>query len=58
MMKLLPHLYSADDIRRMFPKIDAAPPIQNSDDWSPEADVEHEKQRKGARRAPAAGAET
>ena len=56
--KLLPHLYPAGEIRRMFPKIDAAPPIQNSDDWSPEAEVEHEKQRKGARRAPAAGAET
>ena len=54
---LLPHLYPADDIKKMFPRIEAAPPIENSDDWSPEAEVEQEKKRKGARQAPVVGAD-
>ena len=54
---LLPHMYPEETIRKMFPKIEAAPPVPNSDDWNPEVEVEHEKIRKGdAHRSPPAAA--
>ena len=54
---LLPHMYPEEIIRKMFPKIEAAPPVPNSDDWNPEVEVEHEKIRKGdAHRSPPAAA--
>ena len=30
----LPHQYSENEIRRMFPSLPAAPPCDNTDDWN------------------------
>ena len=39
---MLPHLHSDDDVRRMFPSIQAAQLQPNAEDWIPGADRDEE----------------
>ena len=45
-IRLLPHMHPTKDIERLFPTINAAPGINNDDDFSPNGD----RERKGTRK--------
>ena len=40
--KILPHMYCDEDIEKLFPKIEAAPEVANTEDWIPEMDASAE----------------
>ena len=40
--KVLPHMHCDEDIDKLFPKIEAAPEVANTDDWIPEMDASAE----------------
>ena len=48
---MLPHLYSSDEIERMFPQIQAAPVQPNAEDWIPSADRDHDSREHGGAQA-------
>jgi hypothetical protein len=48
---MLPHLYSNDEIERMFPQIQAAPVQPNAEDWIPSADRDHDSREHGGAQA-------
>ena len=48
---MLPHLYSEDEIERMFPQIRAAPVQPNAEDWIPSADRDHDSREHGGAQA-------
>ena len=48
---MLPHLYSSDDVARMFPQIQAAPLQPNAEDWIPSADRDHDPRGHGGAQA-------
>jgi len=48
---MLPHLYSSDEIERMFPQIQAAPVQPNAEDWIPSADQDRDSREHGGAQA-------